>query len=55
MLDSDWHGWYKQCLQCGHLRDLQTIIEPREPNGSMKRRTHKTNPDLREAPRVATG
>jgi hypothetical protein len=24
------NGWYEECLQCGYLRDLKTILEVRE-------------------------
>lgn len=26
-LDRDYHGWYEQCLQCGYIRNLQSIVE----------------------------
>ena len=26
LLDKDQYGWYEQCLQCGYLRDLETIV-----------------------------
>jgi ribosomal protein S27AE len=25
--NKDRHGWYEQCLQCGYVHDLQTIVE----------------------------
>lgn len=25
--DYDMNGWYEQCLQCGYLHDLRTILE----------------------------
>jgi len=29
-LDSDSDGWYEQCLQCGHISYLETIVDARE-------------------------
>lgn len=29
-VDYDVSGWYEQCLQCGFLRDLKTVLEVRE-------------------------
>ena len=29
-LDRDHFGWYEQCLQCSHIRYLQTIVEVAE-------------------------
>jgi DNA-directed RNA polymerase subunit M/transcription elongation factor TFIIS len=29
-VDYDLNGWYEECLQCGYLRDLKTILEVRE-------------------------
>jgi len=25
--NKDQYGWYEQCLQCGYLRDLETIVQ----------------------------
>ena len=30
-LDKDYCGWYEQCLQCSHIRYLDTVVEVREP------------------------
>ena len=30
LLDNDLYGWYEQCLQCSHLRDLDTIVRVKE-------------------------
>jgi len=27
LLDKDQHGWYEQCLQCGYIRDLKSIVD----------------------------
>jgi len=24
--NKDQFGWYEQCLQCGHIKDLQTVV-----------------------------
>jgi hypothetical protein len=29
-VDYDMVGWYEECLQCGYLHDLKTILEVRE-------------------------
>ena len=29
-VDYDINGWYEECLQCGYLRDLKTILQVRE-------------------------
>lgn len=29
-VDYDLNGWYEECLQCGYLHDLKTILEVRE-------------------------
>jgi hypothetical protein len=29
-IDYDLNGWYEECLQCGYLRDLKTVLEVRE-------------------------
>ena len=26
-LDSDYFGWYEQCLQCGLVSDLKKVVE----------------------------
>ena len=26
LLEKDKYGWYEQCLQCGYLRDMETIL-----------------------------
>jgi hypothetical protein len=25
--NEDQYGWYEQCLQCGYIHDLQTIVQ----------------------------
>jgi ribosomal protein S27AE len=29
-IDYDLNGWYEECLQCGYLRDLKTVLQVRE-------------------------
>jgi len=30
-LDRDEYGcWYEECLQCGHRRELKSIVEPKK-------------------------
>jgi DNA-directed RNA polymerase subunit M/transcription elongation factor TFIIS len=29
-VDYDLNGWYEECLQCGYLHDLRTVLEVRE-------------------------
>lgn len=47
LLDKDYYGWYEQCLQCGYLRDLETIIQVEQQPERMekKRRRSQTRTD----------
>ena len=36
-VDWDMNGWYEQCLQCGYLRDLETILQVEEYQPDKKR------------------
>lgn len=27
LLERDSYGWYEQCIQCGYLRDLQSMVD----------------------------
>ena len=36
-IDDDMNGWYEQCLQCGYLHDLRTIVEVKEQPRERKR------------------
>jgi ribosomal protein S27AE len=29
-IDRDMNGWYEQCLQCGYIHDMETIVEVKE-------------------------
>ena len=37
-LDRDHYGWYEECIQCGYMHDLQSIIEVKQPVPQKKRR-----------------
>jgi len=28
-IDRDLYGWYEQCIQCGHVRDLRSVVKLR--------------------------
>ena len=30
MIDQDEHGWYEHCTQCGHMRDMDSLVEAPE-------------------------
>ncbi len=38
LLDRDHYGWYEQCLQCGYLRDLRSIVEIQQQWGQEKKK-----------------
>jgi len=44
-IDSDYHGWYEQCLQCGYMAELKEIAE------FQKQRAVKEKEPVRAAPR----
>ncbi|MFA5309678.1 MAG: hypothetical protein WC370_09385 [Dehalococcoidales bacterium] len=29
-LEKDYNGWYEQCLQCGHIKDLAVVYQHRK-------------------------
>ena len=31
MIDRDEYGWYEYCVQCGHTRDMGSVVEAHEP------------------------
>jgi len=35
-LDRDQYGWYEYCIQCGYMRDLIEVYEPRQQAGGVK-------------------
>lgn len=35
-LDRDQYGWYEACMQCGYLRDLESVAVPRKENPEKK-------------------
>jgi hypothetical protein len=52
LLDKDHYGWYEQCLQCGYLRDLETIVQVEQQPDRMekKRRQSQTARDKVDGP-----
>ena len=36
LLERDHYGWYEQCLQCGYLRDLKTVVDVRKDSAWLK-------------------
>ena len=36
-VDRDEHGWYEYCLQCGHMRDLESLLVEDQEQGSEKK------------------
>ncbi len=37
----DEDGWYEQCLQCSHRRDLKAIVQPHELVEAGRRRRRR--------------
>jgi DNA-directed RNA polymerase subunit M/transcription elongation factor TFIIS len=29
-LEKDYHGWYEQCLQCAHMKDLAVVYQSKK-------------------------
>jgi hypothetical protein len=42
--NKDQYGWYEQCLQCGYLRDLETIVQVEEQPAEVKRKVVPSRP-----------
>jgi hypothetical protein len=38
-LDKDRYGWYELCLQCGYLRDLESIAQVHQQPGLMVKKS----------------
>lgn len=38
-VDYDLNGWYEQCLQCGYMHDLKSILEIKKQPNENKRET----------------
>ena len=47
-VDYDLNGWYEECLQCGYLHDLRTILEVKEdkPEKLVKAEKSERKPEL---------
>jgi len=43
-LDRDHYGWYEYCIQCGYMRDLESMVEfgQQQACGVKKRRRRVT-------------
>ncbi len=41
-VDYDINGWYEECLQCGYLHDLRTVLEVK----GQKAETSERKPEL---------
>ena len=37
-LDRDYYGWYEECLQCGYMRDLESIVKEKRLVHERKKR-----------------
>lgn len=35
-VDYDLNGWYEQCLQCGYMQDLKSILEIKKETSENK-------------------
>ena len=46
--NEDQYGWYEQCLQCGYIRDLQTIVQVEQPPAEEKKKTKLPSSKRRE-------
>ena len=33
VVERDHWGWYEECIQCGYLRDLQSVVKVKELGG----------------------
>ena len=49
-LEKDQFGWYEQCLQCGYLKDLDTIYEVKnsESENTTKSERNRNQVTLRQ-------
>ena len=41
VLDRDQYGWYEQCIQCGYLRNIESVVEVKQPRGEEKEEEKK--------------
>jgi DNA-directed RNA polymerase subunit M/transcription elongation factor TFIIS len=42
-IDSDANGWYVQCLQCGYLSDLNSMLKAKRETPSKEGKLAKTS------------
>lgn len=43
-IDKESQGWYEQCLQCGHLRNILGTIKVDQPGGEEEKEKALTQP-----------
>ena len=41
LLNQDYYGWYEQCLQCGYLRDMGSIMEVHQQQSEEEKKIKK--------------
>jgi DNA-directed RNA polymerase subunit M/transcription elongation factor TFIIS len=41
-IDSDANGWYVQCLQCGYLSDLDSMLKAKRETSQKEEKLAKT-------------
>jgi DNA-directed RNA polymerase subunit M/transcription elongation factor TFIIS len=46
--NKDQYGWYEQCLQCGYIHDLETIVQV-DPQSVERRKKTKVGGPKRKA------
>ena len=34
-LEKDYNGWYEECLQCGHMKDLAVVYQSQKKTGKI--------------------
>jgi hypothetical protein len=42
--NEDQYGWYEQCLQCGYIHDLQTIVQVEPQSVQIRKKTRIGGP-----------
>ena len=41
-VDRDQYGWYEQCLMCGYMRDLESIVMTQQHHHRQKKKLSHT-------------
>ena len=47
-IDSDYNGWYEQCLQCGYLGELNDITNLKKQKAAREKEPAHASSDNRE-------